>query len=911
MRTIQDCQFKSSGTSFFILLVLLSVGCQRNENQLRLSQENNTIEIDNGVIKAKFRNEGGVVLQEYFALKESEWFLVAESFRPNVPIPAHATQLFNSSRNPEYRFLVSESVSSIKVESRKDSEIIVKLVGMRNGTTVTQYVTLSAGKEYFHLEVEANLTGDAPKLDYLLSTFTFNIEHPPTFVHTPGLKFDNEDSKQNRFKLLPAQDQIIGDRAFHAPAVIVQDNGLFMAVVPDLNAINKYAVTSPDARRAIDIPRNIFSVPVEDDKYTMPTGLDLNVRSGLTKKPLISYGFMDNIIAHHIRYQRVNDSSMVRRLDKNKIRYAFDLFLLADQKGRAGFQRIAQHQWEAYGHSVFTKRPHLAFPFEEYFRIIDSITFHPISSKLGGVFTTSGRSAAVNDIDVPLKGYDDMGSWLQFEMNGLPVGGYRSAIPWWNDVIHNSTFWNNARDASGFYFWGEKQHKPAFIERARRIINFCLSAPRNDQGLFATLYNANTKEWGLQFSDPPHGRSEFFLRQSDSYDVPAMSKTGAHLIDYYLRCEKDQRIVKYLQPYADWLVTAIDERGAVPSYVATTMHASPILLHSAQPAASMWFLASLYNASKEEKYLAGAKRIARFLANEILPEAKWVDMEQYFSCGKKPLEFDRDIWQHQVVRGNLANIWACEGFAALYEATGDESFLSMGAQAVDYVSFSQCVWEPHFIYTAFPFGGFTADNSDNATMLDARQAEMVKPFIWYGKTLGRQDLIERGVAAARSSVVLLNLPEHKENNIYRHPNVYPYGLGPENIDHEAHPQSAMRTHPSWGEGSGVFTGLAEAYRELHGGYIDFQNDIKVGVNGIVIKNALLSQDNQITITLSSQLAELKNPWQSPYVTDLFLTGLRSGEFNVVVNDAKGKRYNTEQLRNLHIKVYPDGRIEII
>ena len=96
-----------------------------------------------------------------------------------------------------------------------------------------------------------------------------------------------------------------------------------------------------------------------------------------------------------------------------------------------------------------------------------------------------------------------------------------------------------------------------------------------------------------------------------------------------------------------------------------------------------------------------------------------------------------------------------------------------------------------------------------------------------------------------------------------------------------------------------------------GGYIDFQNDIKVGVNGIVIKNALLSQDNQITITLSSQLAELKNPWQSPYVTDLFLTGLRSGEFNVVVNDAKGKRYNTEQLRNLHIKVYPDGRIEII
>jgi hypothetical protein len=340
------------------------------------------------------------------------------------------------------------------------------------------------------------------------------------------------------------------------------------------------------------------------------------------------------------------------------------------------------------------------------------------------------------------------------------------------------------------------------------------------------------------------------------------------------------------------------------------MEGSPILLYSAQPAASMWFLAAYFNATKDNRYKDAAKQIAGFLEREILPEAKWVDMEQYFSCGKKPLDFERDVWQHQVVRGNQANMWACEGFAALYQATGEEKFLKMGEQAVDYVSFSQCVWDPHFIYTAFPFGGFTADNSDNSTMLDARQAEMVKSYIWYGKMLKRQDLLERGVAAAKSSVVLLNLPEHQENNIYRHTNIYPYGLGPENIDHEAHPQSAMRTHPSWGEGSGVFTGLAEAYRELHGGYIDFEEDIKVGVNGIVILEAKHS-NNVINIKLLNQLATLKSPWQSHFLTDLLLTGLKPGQYSLSVNDGKMRTYNNEELKSLKLKVNANGTIELI
>lgn len=896
-------------TAVFYSSVLMLAGLYKLQAQVSYSKKGNVVEIDNGMVKATFTAAGNTISQQYFGRDGNEWILTAESFRPQTPLTSNPTKLFNSSLN-QHRFLVAELLSKIELLSKDDRQVTLQLKGEKNGTFITQLVTLSSGNNYFHFDVTADLTGKPAKLDYLLSTFTFHSDKIPSFIHTPGLKFDNEDSKQDRFKLLPAQDQVIGDRAFHSPAIILQNERLFTALVPDLNAINQYAIVSPDARRTIDISRNKFSVPFEDDKYTMPTGLDLNVQSGYTKKPVMTFGLMDNIIAHHIRYQRTNDSSMVRTLNSNKARYAFDLFVSAQLRKPDGFQMVAAHQWKMYGHPVFMNRPHLAFPFEEYERIVDSITMHPIHSKTTGLVSASDSNRDAEQIDVPLKGYDDNGSWLQFDLNGLPVGGYRSAIPWWNDVIHNSTFWNNARDAAGFYFWGKQLKKEELIDRAHRIINFCLSAPRNDAGLFATLYNANTKTWGLQFSDPPHGKNQFFLRDSKSYDVAAMSKTGAHLIDYYLRCEKDERIVKYLAPYADWLLTAINKRGAVPSYVNTDMTGSDLLLYSAQPAVSMWFLAAYYNATKGKKYSNGAKQIAAFLEKEILPEAKWIDMEQYYSCGKKPLQFQRDVWQHEVARGNLANIWACEGFAALYDATGDRKYLKMGEECVDYISFSQCSWEPHFIYTAFPFGGFTADNSDNATMLDARQAEMVKPFIWYGKNLGRQDLVERGVAAAKSSVVLMNLPEHKENNLYRHTNIYPYGLGPENIDHEAHPQSAMRTHPSWGEGSGVFTGLAEAYRELQGGYVDFKKNIAVGVNGIVIDSAAVSVNN-ITLSIRNDLSRLRAPWRKDISTTLEILGLDQARYSLSINGIPSGTFSADELKSLAVKVKADGKIETV
>jgi hypothetical protein len=850
-------------------------------------------EIDNGVVKATFQENALGINQSFYAKNESgNWALVSESFIPKALITEDDPTLYDDTTAPGYQFMVNSNVNNIQ----KINNTSVRLTGIKQGVPITQEITIPAGSQRVHFDVSLQLK--EPKLDKTVSAFTFNHQGAPSFVQTPTLKFDNEDSNQNRWTLVPSKDQVIGDRAYHSPAIVLQEGKLFTALVPDLNSINENKMVSPDARRTSNINRNRFSVAIENDKWTMPTGLDLNVVSGISdNKPLFAYGYMDNIIQHHIRYQRRNDGSMIRSLDKTSVKYGFDLFLGANEKENVAFQKVIQFMWQAYGKEIFDNRIHLAMPMNEYFKLIDNLTFNP------------------NSEDEPIPGYEDTGSWLQWDeqVDGKTVkyGGYRGAASLFNTYINNTAFWSNARETQGFWFWGERMNRPDVKERAERIINLIISAPQNEFGLFDLRFNAADKTWQPSWTDPVNGRFRFFLKSSNSYDVSTMSKTGAHLVDFYLRCNKDQRILDFFTPYADWLLTVIDSRGAVPSYVDDrNMQSSSVLYYSAQPVASMWFLSEMYRATNETKYLNGAKEISKYIENEIIPTGKWIDNEQYASGGHKPLAFQKDIQQAQWARGNLCIYWAGEGYASLYKATQDEKYLKLGEQTIDFVSFTQCGWEPHYIYTAFPFGGFTVDNSDTATYLDARQCEMVRNYIWYGKELGRQDLLERGVAAGRSSSVLIHHPKHISNNIYRLPNIYPVGFGPENIDHEANPQSALRTHPSWGEGSGIFTCLAELLRGTGGLYVNAEKNLAVGVDGVKVTNFKV-ENGTVTLALESIFTDITDPWTSIYKTGIVLDGLDDNtSYDLVFNGAYSGSYTSNELNLLRFNIGADGTITI-
>ena len=72
----------SIGIFVVYLVILFSVGCKKQPQKLAYTKKNNVIEINNGLIKARFKIENKKVTQEYFAYKNEDWILVAESFIP-------------------------------------------------------------------------------------------------------------------------------------------------------------------------------------------------------------------------------------------------------------------------------------------------------------------------------------------------------------------------------------------------------------------------------------------------------------------------------------------------------------------------------------------------------------------------------------------------------------------------------------------------------------------------------------------------------------------------------------------------------------------------------------------------------------------------------------------------------------
>ena len=78
----------------------------------------------------------------------------------------------------------------------------------------------------------------------------------------------------------------------------------------------------------------------------------------------------------------------------------------------------------------------------------------------------------------------------------------------------------------------------------------------------------------------------------------------------------------------------------------------------------------------------------------------------------------------------------------------------------------------------------------------------------------------------------------------------------------------MRTHPSWGECSGIFTGLADAARFAGGGIVDLKSGIAAGVGGI---NLTLEQDGKTpSITATGRLNKLKKQWTESYTLQIYV-----------------------------------------
>ncbi|GAG16364.1 unnamed protein product, partial [marine sediment metagenome] len=116
----------------------------------------------------------------------------------------------------------------------------------------------------------------------------------------------------------------------------------------------------------------------------------------------------------------------------------------------------------------------------------------------------------------------------------------------------------------------------------------------------------------------------------------------------------------------------------------------------------------------------------------------------------------------------------------------------------------------------------------------------------------------------------------------------------------------------WGESSGVFTGLAEACRELGGVYVHYKKRLAVGANGIRVKRVAFER-RKLSVELESWLAPkyLKMPWAKPFVTDLLVEGLPpKTPIALTVSGAAVGTFHTAPVR-IPLRVLPDGSVQVV
>ncbi|HEV2380435.1 MAG TPA: hypothetical protein VG206_11650 [Terriglobia bacterium] len=860
---------------------------------VRVTETTGSLQIENGRVRARFTKGETGIRQEYFAHDpQGSWMIIASSFTPPEPRPANAAPLYSGQGDAQaYRILACGVLESLQVDKSSTSAKIV-LSGAADETRVRQIVSLDPGQNYFHVKVEVSLPGTPPKIEYLLNAFVFEGGSKPDFTHVPAMK--------------RADDDVIGDRIFNSPAALIQQEELLAALVPDLDLLNAEVVYAKGAR-PVDGPRG-FRVPEDPSKMSFPAILDLDLQSGITEKPVFAFGFADYITEQHVYWRHENHSGAMRReLSSNRLRYGFDLLLRADAARFRGYQAVSRHLWERYGSKYIRQPRPRAMPLAEYAKVCFPAAFE----YKGDIAADTKRYADELPYDPEKSG--PLPTWLEFELDGQPVGGIRGTPAQWYYDIQYTAWWNNARDAVGMYWWGQHLDDPTLVAKARRMVNLALTAPQN-HGIFPSLYRFNEKRWRgcywkfsadynthWKFSDrwQPGAAPKFWDFNSDSYQTAAASLTGAHLLRYRRLCEDDTRIVPYLVRYGDFLLEHMQPDGSVPAWFTPDLQPAPALRFNSEGGVHLWFLVELYGATQDKRYLEAAGRMAGFISRETLPQQRWYDFETFYSCASKPENvFDPRTGQYPQCTASM--MWAVHGLSALAKVTGDPAHLQAAEAVADYSIFYQASWQPHFVITAYAFGGFRSQNSD-AEWLDMRSSTFAESLAALAELTHRQDLYERAAAAMRSAFAAISHPRHTENGIFRFPR-YPVGIEPENIDHEGLPQDPLRSGFDWGEG-GALAGAADLLRSLGGVFVDGEHGVAIGVDGVAVKNCKI-EGRTIRLDLENQLAALPFPYDQPYQVELRVVGLADGTYELAINGGPVRRATSAELLHLPIQIAP-------
>lgn len=600
--------------------------------------------------------------------------------------------------------------------------------------------------------VEAVWEFDAEtRLDEL--SLSFEFLHSPDFHWLPHLA--------------PDEGFVVGQHVFRSPAVVAASGTLTVAVVPDLDLVG--------------------------DDPALPWFLDMDA-----PRQRGSIGFSHTEIPLHVGFRKTPGL----KIPQGSVKLAFYCFVYDDREDPPNpWGRIAPFLWEKWGSPLLAQGEPTQVPLDVYVKRTYQWAFEEWKESV----------------------------WQEFEIDGVPVGAPQFIVnisqspnspdPWFQREflsIWNQAWFSSLRSASGLARWAKRSGDAELLRKANLTKSLALAAPMRE-GLFPSVIRTDNEkvEAAGKSVDRPKPWSEAYW--SNSNRVPwnhGISPDWIHLLDsswtallmlrWDSEIESDPELVRYASEYAEALVALQDDEGFFPGWIhPETRRPGPVMNQTPESAMSALFLFNLAKRSGEERFRASALRAVDALIEEIIPEGRWEDFETYWSC----CPFRNDRIGERIERNNqfkqntLSIFWTAEALLEAWRATGENRYLAWGVRTLDELSMHQQVWSPPFIYIP-ALGGFGVMNFDGEWN-DSRQSLFAELYLDYYRVTGRRDFFERGIAALKSSFVMMYCPENPVQKVQwekAHPFFGPedYGFTMENYGHGG------RTSPD-GEGMGVFT----------------------------------------------------------------------------------------------------------
>lgn len=625
------------------------------------------------------------------------------------------------------------------------------------------------------------------------------------------------------------EDHVAGDWFFRSPCAIVLAHGVYAAIVPDLDRMQEH----PDLPHALDL--RAWHHPGSGETYGLPR---------------ISYGICRWKPDGHVLTAR-DDAAPV---SGTEITYGFDLLIGTGEGPESIVAQVTELLWDKYGSRYLKDIRPQVMPFEEY-----------------------GRRYSYRH---------ELKLWTKPVSFGIRKG-YGIDNTWRRGVNYHA--WENDFQAGfGLMHYGRKWEDDHLSSIAEGMIHLRLSSPRRD-GTFPCVYNVDTASWeGAMYwtSWPAH--------PMDGYDLQSMGVTAWWMLYWYEQypdLERGSEVLHWIIDFCRFLVDAQLPSGAIPTYFDRQLHPAPQLKEDAPTAIGGAVLAKTARIVGDPEMERAAVKAGAFMNREIVPRMKFQDFELFYSCAPRPLYWVDPLNGIPPVN-TLAIQWAADHFLALYRLTEDRLWLRQGEYCLGLLSLFQQVWAPNRFGKAYLFGGFGVMNCDGEWN-DGRQSRMVPTYADYYLATGKNEYLERAVAASRASFAAMDMEENHANDIndYRvtmaeQVQVKPgIGLSPESLMHgdpEVHSgEGGGWTGFNWGPGGGL---AATAYLERHFGgvWVDGSSRKAVAIDGVTAEVTGWS-DNAIELSVVNALGDLAMPHSARREIPLKFGHLVEDAYRIVVN----------------------------